>query len=182
MNNSPLLVAGFALLLAACSGPEAEINAPAENIYAAAVSNPQRSAEDRERDADRKPAAVLEFFGIKPGMRVCLMYEPPYYFELIGSLPEGAVQQELEGTLDFIHYFTMDGGLLGADFPKLKKHLDKKGMLWISWPKGKSKVPTNLNGNIVRQMGLDAGLVDTKVCSVDEVWSGLKFMWRKADR
>ncbi|MFK7848016.1 MAG: DUF3052 domain-containing protein, partial [Rhodothermales bacterium] len=52
----------------------------------------------------------------------------------------------------------------------------------ISWPKGKSGVPTDLNGNIVRQIGLDTGLVDIKVCSVDEVWSGLKFTYRKSDR
>ncbi len=89
MNISPLLVASFALLFAACSGPEAENTAPAANadIYSAAVSNPQRSAEDRERDVDRKPAAVLEFLGLKPGMRVLDLFSGGgYYTEILSNV------------------------------------------------------------------------------------------------
>ena len=131
---------------------------------------------------DYSQTPLIKKLGIKQGMRICLMQEPSDYFELIGDLPEGVVRQDLEGSLDFIHYFTMHAGQLAGDFPILKDHLDKKGMLWISWPKGKSKVPTDLNSNVVRQMGLNTGLVDAKVCSVDEVWSALKFVWRKVDR
>jgi len=63
-----------------------------------------------------------------------------------------------------------------------KGALKKDGALWISWPKGTSKLETNLNGNIVREFGLNGGLVDVKVCAVDTDWSGLKFMYRKEDR
>lgn len=125
---------------------------------------------------------LIKKLGIKPGMRACLIQPPPYYNELTGPMPEDVSVSGLEGMLDFIHYFSMGAAELSADFPRLKAHLDKKGMIWISWPKGKSGVKTDLNGNIVRQIGLDTGLVDIKVCSVDEVWSGLKFTYRKSDR
>ena len=131
---------------------------------------------------DYSQTPLIKKLGIKFGMRVCLMQEPSDYFELIGKLPEDVVLKNLEGSLDFIHYFTIHAGQLAGDLPNLKQHLDKKGMLWVSWPKQKSKVPTDLNGNLVRQMGLDTGLVDAKVCSVDDVWSALKFVWRKVDR
>jgi hypothetical protein len=72
--------------------------------------------------------------------------------------------------------------VLNEAFPKLKKSLDLAGTLWISWPKGASKVKTDLNENVVREIGLSNGLVDVKVCAVDEVWSGLKFMYRLKDR
>ena len=110
------------------------------------------------------------------------MQPPDDYMALFGEIPEEVTFQGLEGELDFIHYFTMAGAQLAADFPRLKQHLDKKGMLWISWPKGKSKISTDLNRDIIRDMGLQTGLVDVKVCSVDEVWSGLKFVWRTKDR
>jgi hypothetical protein len=64
----------------------------------------------------------------------------------------------------------------------LKSKLKKTGMLWVSWPKKLSGVITDLNDGVVRQAGLDVGLVDTKVCAVDAIWSGLKFMYRKIDR
>lgn len=64
-------------------------------------------------------------------------------------------------------------------FPKLVENLAEKGMIWISWPKGSSKVPTDLNENIVREIGLELGIVDVKVCAVSEIWSGLKFYKRK---
>ena len=67
-------------------------------------------------------------------------------------------------------------------FPKLKASLATDGMLWVSWPKGSSSIPTNLKEDLVRQAGLETGLVDVKVCAVDENWSGLKFVFRLKDR
>ena len=72
--------------------------------------------------------------------------------------------------------------MLDTTFPKLKKNLDLAGTLWLSWPKGASKVKTDLNENVVPEIGLSNGLVDVKVCAVDDVWSGLKFMYRLKDR
>lgn len=132
--------------------------------------------------AEYSKTPLIKKLGIKQGMRVCLIQAPPHYNDLTGPMPDQVIVSDLAGTLDFIHYFSMGASELSEDFPRLKTHLDKKGMIWISWPKGKSGVPTDLNGNIVRQIGLDTGLVDIKVCSVDEVWSGLKFTYRKSDR
>jgi hypothetical protein len=64
----------------------------------------------------------------------------------------------------------------------MKNHLDEGGMLWISWPKKAATIETDLDENIVREIGLKAGLVDVKVCAVDEIWSGLKFVYRVKDR
>ena len=72
--------------------------------------------------------------------------------------------------------------MLKSAFPKLKSSLAQDGLLWISWPKGASKIKTDLNENVVREIGLGAGLVDVKVCAVDDVWSGLKFVYRLKDR
>jgi hypothetical protein len=71
---------------------------------------------------------------------------------------------------------------LEGSFPKLKQALAPDGALWISWPKGASKVPTDVNENVARGIGLRHGLVDVKVCAVDDVWSGLKFVYRLKDR
>ena len=72
--------------------------------------------------------------------------------------------------------------MLEAEFPKLKAALTSDGMLWISWPKKSSKVATDLKEDIIREIGLTNGLVDVKVAAVDEVWSGLKFVYRLKDR
>lgn len=69
-----------------------------------------------------------------------------------------------------------------TEFPRLKKNLAKDGTLWISWPKGASKIKTDVNENVAREIGLKNGLVDVKVCAVDDVWSGLKFVFRLKDR
>jgi len=84
--------------------------------------------------------------------------------------------------VDFIHVFVKESKVFQKEFLYCKKHLKKTGMLWISWPKKASKVATDLDENVIRDFGLEAGLVDVKVCAVDEVWSGLKFMFRLKDR
>ncbi len=131
---------------------------------------------------------LIKKLGIKPGYRVFFLDEPAHYRALLGPLPEGVVVEEaLTLELDFIHYFSLDRDRLSESFPALKHHLNKNGALWISWQKGASKKnassdDTPLNGNHVREIGLLHGLVDVKVCSVDRVWSALKFMYRKTDR
>ena len=121
--------------------------------------------------------------GLKPGFKVIILNPPPGYEATLGPLPaDVTVATDLTGPLDFIHFFTKERTELETEFPTLKQALAMTGMLWISWPKGASKVPTDLDGNIVREIGLAHGLVDVKVAAVDEVWSGLKFMVRVKDR
>ena len=90
--------------------------------------------------------------------------------------------KKLAGDLDFVHLFTDGRSTLAKEMPKLRDSLKPNGTLWISWPKKSSGVRTDLDENIVRDIGLKAGLVDVKVCAVDETWSGLKFVFRLKDR
>jgi len=115
---------------------------------------------------------LIQKLGIKSGMKIYLVNAPPGYpVASSGTTP-----------YDFIHFFIKERKQLLKSFPELKKKLSQSGMLWISWPKGASKVPTDLNDNVVREIGLANGLVDVKVCAVDDVWSGLKFVYRLKDR
>ena|SRR5215831_2643228 len=114
--------------------------------------------------------------GFKPGMRVHLI-------RAVYKAPAGVTAlSKPAGPLDFIHVFTTEKADLEDRFGALMKGLAPAGMLWVSWPKGASKVMTDLNENVVREIGLKAGLVDVKVCAVDDVWSGLKFVRRLRDR
>jgi hypothetical protein len=127
--------------------------------------------------------SLVDKLGIKPGYRVYIGNAPAGYDKTLGELPaKAAATKSLKGPCDFIQFFTSEKSTLNMAFPKLKKNLDLAGTLWISWPKGASKVKTDLNENVVREIGLSNGLVDVKVCAVDEVWSGLKFMYRLKDR
>jgi hypothetical protein len=127
---------------------------------------------------------LIKKLGIKPGMQIAILSPPENYFaETLGLLPDGVtVHRHLQPELDFIHFFSLRSRQLAVEFPKLKAALAQDGMLWISWPKKAAKVPSDLDENLVRQIGLDNGLVDVKVAAVDAVWSGLKFVVRLADR
>ncbi len=130
-----------------------------------------------------KPLAAK--LGIKPGMRVVLLGAPDALNTLLAPLPDGVtVEQSLVDVMcaPFLHYFTTQHAQLQADFAALKAALAPDGMLWISWPKRASKVATDLDENVIRATGLAHGLVDVKVAAVDETWSALKFVYRKADR
>ena len=81
-----------------------------------------------------------------------------------------------------MHLFVKDVKVFEREFLKLKTSIRPAGMLWVSWPKKSSKVESDLDEGIIRKFGLQNGLVDVKVCAVDEVWSGLKFMYRLKDR
>ena len=112
-----------------------------------------------------------------------LINAPQDYPQTLGELPETAVvQKNLDTPLDFIHFFTTERSVLEARFPELKAAMKKNGLLWVSWPKKASKVPTDVDENIVRDIGLANGLVDVKVAAIDKIWSGLKFVYRVADR
>ena len=121
--------------------------------------------------------------GIKDGFQVSLIDPPAEVIaELKGSLQKCAIAKEGKTALDFAMLFTKSSAALKKEFSRVAKNLTPAGMLWVSWPKKTSGVPTDLNENIVREIGLGAGLVDVKVCAVTDVWSGLKFVRRLKDR
>lgn len=129
---------------------------------------------------------LAEKLGIKAGFRIAILNAPASYLtDTLDGLPAGLdVLNELRGPLDFIQYFTLSRDELAGQFPALRAALTQRGALWISWPKGgpKAKIATDLDENVVREIGLAAGLVDVKVAAVDHVWSGLKFVCRVKDR
>ncbi|RNC83246.1 MAG: DUF3052 domain-containing protein [Balneola sp.] len=127
---------------------------------------------------------LVKKLGIKQGMRVLFVNEPSHYMDLLGELPEEIAILDLKAEeLNFIHFFCEDLETLHNLFPILKEKLTKTGMIWISWIKKASKnFSWTFTEAEVRRYGLQIGLVDVKVCAVDEDWSGLKFMYRREDR
>jgi hypothetical protein len=120
--------------------------------------------------------------GIKGGFRVRLAKAPAEVrAELREALSECAIAQDGDA-VDFAMVFSKSSAELENEFARLAQRLTPAGMLWVSWPKKSSGVATDVDENVVRQIGLDAGLVDVKVCAVTEVWSGLKFVRRVKDR
>ncbi len=121
--------------------------------------------------------------GIKPGMRVGLRHAPEGFLRLLEPWPDGAsVTTPAHGPLDAAVLFAERAGLLEQEFAPAAAALTQSGMLWVAWPKRSSGVATDLTEDRVREIGLAAGLVDVKVCAMTNVWSGLKFVRRLADR
>jgi hypothetical protein len=126
---------------------------------------------------------LLRKLGIKSGFRMAAVSAPAGYLKLLGPLPEPVrVLKTPEKGMDFIHLFASNRKEYGKQLPRLKKCLAPSGMIWVSWPKAASKVPTDMNDNVVRDFALKNGLVDIKVCAVDETWSGLKLVIPVKDR
>lgn len=121
--------------------------------------------------------------GIKANFRAALVGLPAEVkAELQNELTACTIVKDGRGPLDFAMVFVTKQAELKKQFARLAKQLAPAGMLWVSWPKKTSGMTTDMNENDVRQMGLNAGLVDVKVCAVSEVWSGLKFVIRLKDR
>jgi hypothetical protein len=126
---------------------------------------------------------LIDKLGVKPGMRVIIMRAPGGYLDLLPDLPTRAkLVKVLNGRFDMIQYFASSEPQLGAVMPNLAASLVPGGMLWVSWVKKTSPRNTGMDENIVRRIGLAAGLVDVKVAAVTDEWSGLKFVYRVADR
>jgi hypothetical protein len=119
--------------------------------------------------------------GIKENFRVVLV-EMPEDVRTELREPLAACKVVRDGPLDFAMVFVKTQAELKSQFSKVTKQLAPTGMLWLSWPKKSSGALTDINENDVRRIGLGAGLVDVKVCAVNEVWSGLKFVIRVKDR
>ena len=121
--------------------------------------------------------------GIKEGARIALVGAPAGFERTLGRLPdEVELRARARGPLDLIVFFTTSRRELERRFAKLAAALDPAGALWIAWPKRSSGVETDLTEDALRDVGLPAGLVDNKVCAIDETWSGLRFVIRLENR
>ena len=129
--------------------------------------------------AGYSPRPLVAKLGIKPGHRVLLEGAPPLYRQVLGPLPPGvSVKQtaSADGKFAVIQTFVRSRRVLSAAIRRGMRRLEKDGCLWVSWRKQSSGEPADFNENDVRAAGLAAGLVDVKICAVDERWSGLKFV------
>lgn len=121
--------------------------------------------------------------GIKEGFKIRLVDQPDYYFNLFTDLPERlSILKDKKTKKNLIHYFTKSAAALRKDIVELRNEIEPNGMIWISWPKKASKSATDITEDTIRELALTYGLVDIKVCAVDEVWSGLKLVIPVKDR
>lgn len=121
--------------------------------------------------------------GYKVGYRVFVENAPDTYRASLDPLPDDVTFLARPAKdLDLIHVFTDSAKELAVKLKRCQKKLKPAGMLWVSWPKKASKVPTDITEDTIRDLALPLGLVDVKVCAVDEVWSGLKLVIRKSLR
>jgi hypothetical protein len=126
---------------------------------------------------------LVRKLGIKPQARLGLIAAPDGFDEVLGELPAGVVvRRRLQGTFDVLVAFATRRAELERRLPAWRGALDQAGGLWVAWPKRASGVATDLGDGVVRELGLAAGLVDNKVCAIDATWSGLRFVYRLADR
>ena len=121
--------------------------------------------------------------GIDIGSRIFLSDAPKDYLKLVAPLPEGVrVVRKIDGETDIVHIFSAERARLAAALRATLKRIKPDGTIWVSWPKKSSKVPTDITEDTIREVALPMGLVDIKVCAVDEVWSGLKLVVRRENR
>jgi|ERR1041385_3796330 hypothetical protein len=126
---------------------------------------------------------LVKKLGIKEGARIAFVNAPDVFNATLGELPEDVkLMKSTSNSLDFILFFVLSERILARDFAKLAARLTSNGMIWIAWPKKSSGVATDLTFEHVQRIGLTAGLVDVKICAIDDTWSGLKFVYRLKDR
>jgi hypothetical protein len=126
---------------------------------------------------------LVKKLGIKQGSRVALVNAPENFQTELDELPADVkFMKSTTKSLDLILFFVLSERALAKDFAKLAARLTSNGMIWIAWPKKSSGVTTDLTFDRVQRIGLDAGLVDVKICAIDDTWSGLKFVYRLKDR
>jgi hypothetical protein len=126
---------------------------------------------------------LVKKLGIKEGSRIALVNAPKDFQTELGELPDNVkFMKSTTRSLDLILFFVLSERALARDFAKLATRLTSNGMIWIAWPKKSSGVTTDLTFERVQRIGLDTGLVDVKICAIDDTWSGLKFVYRLKDR
>ena len=126
---------------------------------------------------------LVKKLGIKSGSRIYPWHAPQDYIKIVGALPADAlVVPRLTSDTDIVHIFCKKRSELTECLRLCRKELREESTIWISWPKKSSKVPTEINEGLIREVALPLGFVDIKVCAVDDVWSGLKLVVRRENR
>jgi len=121
--------------------------------------------------------------GIKPGLTIVLINEPANYRKLLGKLPDHVSFSDfIAANSTFVHLFSTKRNQLEKKLSILRGKISDNGTIWVSWPKKSANVPTDITEDVIREVALPLGLVDIKVCAVDETWSGLKLMIRRENR
>ncbi len=115
--------------------------------------------------------------GIKDGFTIAIINAPAHYADLFTDMPDNICFSALgKQKKDLVHFFTKNAAEFHKILPKLKNEIVPDGIIWVSWPKKSSKVPTDVDENLIRETAIKNGLVDIKVCAVDDTWSGLKLV------
>jgi|ERR1051325_984026 hypothetical protein len=125
---------------------------------------------------------LVKKLGVKENFNAAFVNPPPGFQNEIDLPPGVKVNSRSHSPLNFVLLFITSQRELEKKFSIYAAKLDRAGMFWVSWPKKSSGVATDLNENVVRDIGLAKGMVDVKVCAIDHVWSGLKFVFRLKDR
>jgi hypothetical protein len=125
----------------------------------------------------------VQKLGIKPGFRIFAAGAPVDYSRIVGQLPAGAtIVSRLNAPLDMVYLFATEAAGLGGKLRGFREAIAPDGMVWVSWPKKASGVATDLSDVVLRDIARPLGLVDIKVCAIDDTWSGLKFVIPKEQR
>jgi hypothetical protein len=127
--------------------------------------------------------SIVQKLGIKPGFCIFIDGAPTLYETIVGKLPGGAnLVVRPKASLDMVHLFVTEAAMLDKKLIAYRGAIAPDGMIWVSWPKKSSRITSDLTDVVVRDIALAKGLVDIKVCAIDEVWSGLKFVIPKDRR
>jgi hypothetical protein len=126
---------------------------------------------------------LVQKLGIKPGFCIFVDGAPSAYGAMVGPLPaDVTIKREPNASLDMVHLFATRAAGLAAKLKRYRKTIAPDGMIWVSWPKKSSGVISDLTDVVVRDTALPLGVVDIKVCAIDDTWSGLKFVIPKDQR
>jgi Protein of unknown function (DUF3052) len=121
--------------------------------------------------------------GITVDCRVVAKHAPSDYIQLLQPVPAGVLfEAAVSQATDIVHVFARHKATLQAELRGLRNSIKPNGVVWVSWPKKASKVPTDITEDTIRELAVPLGFVDVKVCAVSEIWSGLKLVIRKEFR
>ncbi len=126
--------------------------------------------------------SLTKKLGIKSGDKIRLVHAPGDYFSMFTDMPPVTLLADTTTKKDFIHYFAINAKDLQVHIAKLRNEIVEDGMIWVSWYKKAANIPTDVTEELIRSLALANGLVDVKVCAVNEQWSGLKLVIPLKDR
>lgn len=141
---------------------------------------PRRVGKEGVKMTGYTSTPLAKKLGIKPGTELLLLGAPDGYLALLDPLPEDVrLVSHLRETTDMVHFFSTQRPMLETALVSFREKMRSTAVLWISWPKKSARVPTDITEDVIRELALPMGLVDIKVCAIDNIWSGLKLVIRK---